>query len=353
MIHRIEAKIKRVKYKATLCDQLPEYSIRDLEDALEKGAFILSLQNGNKLAVSRWVSPKRTRSYPYGRVYNTINFKPRVTIIPVYKDEGKFGDRDFIQWDTISMMSLLGVHVIIGHYESAQRNLRNPNKPKITDQSFDVEYIKRKIDDLNTYQSDALHWNMDQLRNIGEIGEMAIKAYERIGKELGIPMHSQAGARQKIDEISLSSQAFMKSSRKHAAAAAEREIKTVQPKEKIKGDKATITITNFLGGEYHLTADEVRLIDPETIQIVEAKHTSDSNKFITSLNDIKDAVFKMILFTNLEEVTIDGKGCKHESVVKLTSTSGFNLKKLSDDEKELYRRLKSEAETNGFIVVHK
>ena len=69
----------------------------------------------NEFAVSWWVSPKRTRSYPYARVYDTLGFSgKKATIIPIIKDEGKDGDRDFLQWDTISLMSLLGVYVIVG-----------------------------------------------------------------------------------------------------------------------------------------------------------------------------------------------------------------------------------------------
>ena len=53
--------------------------------------------------LSKWVSPKRTRSYPYARVYNTLRCPKRITVIPIVKDEGKNGDRDFIQWDTVSL----------------------------------------------------------------------------------------------------------------------------------------------------------------------------------------------------------------------------------------------------------
>lgn len=83
------------------------------------------------------VSSKRTRSYPYARVYDRLAFQgKKVTIIPIFKDEGLDGDRDFLQWDTVSLMSLLGVYVIIGYYVSATPN---PNyKNKITNQRFDL-----------------------------------------------------------------------------------------------------------------------------------------------------------------------------------------------------------------------
>jgi hypothetical protein len=88
-----------------------QYDIEEFDKALsESGSFILEIDKENRIAVSRWVSPKRTRSYPYARIYDTLSFSGRkVTIIPIIKDEGKDGDRDFLPWDTISLMSLLGV----------------------------------------------------------------------------------------------------------------------------------------------------------------------------------------------------------------------------------------------------
>jgi hypothetical protein len=40
-------------------------------------------------------------------VYNTLNYVKRATIVPFVKDEGIDGDRDFIQWDTISLMNIM------------------------------------------------------------------------------------------------------------------------------------------------------------------------------------------------------------------------------------------------------
>ena len=82
-------------------------------------------------------------------------------------------------------MSLLGVYVIVGYYQDAEENLRNTNKPKITNQVFDSKYIKEKIKELKSYQSDPLHWNLNQLENVSEPGERAIVNYSKIEKKLG------------------------------------------------------------------------------------------------------------------------------------------------------------------------
>lgn len=46
---------------------------------------------GKSIALSKWVSPKRTRSYPYSRVYDTFDCGASkvATIIPLIKDEGR------------------------------------------------------------------------------------------------------------------------------------------------------------------------------------------------------------------------------------------------------------------------
>lgn len=245
-----------------MCRKLDTYDIEDLDTALssEASTFILRIDRENKVAVavSYWVSAKRTRSYPYTRVYDSLSFTgKKVTIIPIYKDEGKDGDRDFLQWDTVSLMSLLGVYVIVSYYKDAVRNTQYANK--ITNQRYDTSHIKDEITNLLSYQSDALHWNLSQLDKAGEIAEKSLEAYSEISKRLGVEMHSVSSARDRIRELLQGKEAFLKMSRDLAKQAQARETVTEQPKEKLEGEKATITITNYLGGKYFFTCDEVEL----------------------------------------------------------------------------------------------
>ena len=161
-------KIENLKYEPTLKRQLREFSISDVLSgrAFSHGSFNLNFKD-SIIGVSHWVSPKRTHSYPYARVYDTMNAARRVTIIPFLKDEGKDGDRDFIQWDTVSLMSLLGVYVILGYYAEAQKNDAFDNK--ITEQEFDYAYLKARLEELSTYKSDALHWNLNELKKISSM----------------------------------------------------------------------------------------------------------------------------------------------------------------------------------------
>jgi hypothetical protein len=344
----IFAKITGIKYTPFLCRSLNTFSVNELEKVLSKEAtFILKIDNESQIAVSWWVSAKRTRSYPYARVYDSLSFTgKKVTIIPILKDEGKEGDRDFLQWDTISLMSLLGIYAIIGYYHDAVPSSRYENK--ITEQRFDTDYIKNEIAKLLSYQSDALHWNLSQIDKAGEIGQKALEAYDIISKKLKIEMHSRESAEKRVQQLVKGKEVFMKLSRELAQKAQKRESVTKQPKEKLTGQKATLTIKNYLGGYYYFTADEIE-INENNICLIEGKHTKTSD--IPSLSDIKDGLLKMILFTNLEEVKINGRNYTKTPVLKLTTDSNFELRKLNKSTNETISLLKKEAKTNGFRIL--
>lgn len=344
----VSAKITGIKYSPFLCRNLNTFSLEQLDEALSRdGAFILNMGNKGQVAVSWWVSAKRTRSYPYARVYDTLSFQgKKVTIIPIVKDEGKEGDRDFLQWDTISLMSLLGVYTIISYYNYAERSRRY--RHKITSQRFDITHLTREVNNLMSYQSDALHWNLAQIENVGEIGKRAIDSYERISTELGVEMHSRESARERITELLKGKENFMTLSRDLAKKAQERESQTNQPKEKLSGIKATLTIKNYIGGYYFFTCDEVN-IERGVIQLIEGKHSKQS--VIPSLEDIKDGLVKMILFTNLTEVKIGDVKYKPVSILKLTSDRKFSMASLSKSRVNDLRLLKREAIENNFKVL--
>jgi len=341
----ITAKITGIEYTPFLCRKLNVFDLKDFDEALSSEAtFILKIDEEHKVAVSWWVSAKRTRSYPYTRVYDSLDFSgKKVTIIPIVKDEGADGDRDFLQWDTVSLMSLLGVYVIIGYYEAASTNPDYANK--ITDQRYDTTYLLNAIKKLLSYQSDALHWNLSQLEKAGEIGEKALESYIQISKNLGVKMHSIDSARKRIKKLLEGKEAFLGLSRELAKKAQKRETITEQPKEKLAGGKSMITITNYLGGKYFFTVDEARL-DGKNLLLFEGKHTK--SKTLPSLNDIKDGILKMILLTNLKDVKIKDKRYNPVPILKLTTGTGLNIDSLIRSKREVLEGLKKEAKINGF-----
>lgn len=246
------------------------------------------LKSKNSLfAISKWVSPKRTRSYPFERVYNSLGTSKKITVIPIVKDEGLRGDRDFIQWDTVSLMSLLDVFVIFAYYDKAEVNPKN--KQKITHQQFNNEYIISKIKEIEQYHSSALHWNLNEINvNFHSIIDKVKSAYLKIEKLTKVALHNISGIDNFKEKIGQDASLFMQFSREKAQKAQAREFVILQPKESLSTlskAKAKITITNYLGGQYFFTVDEIE-IAKETIYLIEGKHSK--NSILPSKGDIKD-----------------------------------------------------------------
>lgn len=344
----IFAEIKKgIEYTPLLCKKLTEYKIEEIEKAISKDATFILKVNEHNIAVSWWVSPKRTRSYPYARVYDSFSFSgKKATIIPIIKDEGKDGDRDFLQWDTISLMSLLGIYAIISYYSDASKSSRYKNK--ITKQKFDISHIKEEIRRLIYYQSDALHWNLSQIDKVGEISQKAFDAYRAISKKLGVQMHSWESAKKRIEELQKGRESFMSLSRKLAKKAQKRERETIQPKEHLTGIKATLTIKNYLGGYYYFTCDEVELHGKD-VYLIEGKHTKRNS--LPSLGDIKDGLLKMMLFTSLENVKINKTLYNPVPILKLTTGNKVKINSLRKNNQEILKILIKEGERNKFKIM--
>ena len=170
--------VEGIKYKPYLLPRLSEFAIAEFDINTSSSANIIILDQ-NRFAISKWVSPKRTRSYPYERVYNTLSFSKRITIIPIVKDEGLKGDRDFLQWDTVSLMSLLDIYVILAYYNKAEKHPTRVDK--ITKQLFDNDYILGKIREIDEYYSSALHWNLKELRSLPRVLEKTRQAPDFYG----------------------------------------------------------------------------------------------------------------------------------------------------------------------------
>jgi len=344
----ILAEIRGIEYSPFMCRELHTFVFDEIEKALTKEAtFILRIGKGSEIAISWWVSPKRTRSYPYTRVYDSLSFLgKKVTLIPLMKDEGIQGDRDFLQWDTVSLMSLLGIYVIITYYSDASMSQRYGGK--ITKQRFDLDHIRNEVNRLTSYQSDALHWNLHQLDNIGAIGQKALLAYQNISTKLSVSMHSRQSAEKRIQQLLEGKAFFINLSRDLAKRAQNRESVTRQPKEWLMGAKGTITIHNYLGGHYYLTCDEVEIHGKE-VYLIEGEHTKTPR--LPSLGDIKDGLLRMILFTNLENTTINRVSYNSVPILKLTTGAGFIVESLNQRQLGLLDILKKEAQTNGFRVL--
>lgn len=353
--------VEGIKYKPILTCELRKIRFEEFNVNSAKSSCLIAVGQ-NRFALSKWVSPKRTRSYPYERVYNTFSISKRISVIPVVKDEGLGGDRDFLQWDTVSLMSLLDVYVVLAFYETAEKHRSRAGK--VTNQKFDNQFVLSKIAEISNYHSSALHWNLKELKNISYVLERAKESCRKISEKTGILFHSEKGLEAFVNSIGEDLSGFMESSRLKAQSAQKREFLTVQPKEILATEtKAKITITNYLGGKYFFTVDEVLAVD-EKLFLIESKH-SKSGK-LPSAGDIKDGLLKMMLFVNLENVSIDGKLFSAAPALRLTSSrligevasdadseildNFFKLNNLKNRQREFLRSLFSEARENNFRV---
>jgi hypothetical protein len=141
-----EGFIKNLTYQTFLNNNLQKTNLEQFNINQAK-PFGLINSATTEIAYSKWVSPKRTRSYPFARIYHTYNTSKVITIIPVIKDEGKDGDRDKIQYSTISWMNLLNIYIVLAYYETAEKSYKKgqENKKKLTNQKFNNKFVKAQI----------------------------------------------------------------------------------------------------------------------------------------------------------------------------------------------------------------
>lgn len=358
----ISGSIERIRYKQSVNDNLRESKQENFDVNRSTGAFLLS--NGKEtIAVSRWISPKRTRSYPYERVYDTLAHSgKKLTIIPVVKDEGLGGERDFLQWDTIALMSLLDVHVVLAYYDSAEKNEKRADQ--ITKQQFDNNYILSRLNEAFAFQGTPREWNEREAKQLKTIFEKAKLSYQKISKETKTYLHDET-ALDNIIKVAETPQKFLEFSRAKSKKAQSREFVTEQPKEALASDtKAKVTINNALFGKYFFTCDETK-IESNTIYLIEAKH-SQRGKY-PSKNDIKDGLVKMMLYTNLRDVKVGAKPYNLKVQIRLTSNQlkgSTNSDAKSEDiekflaensfavsDKNFFLKLFGEARENKFKII--
>jgi hypothetical protein len=320
---RFQGFIKDVSYQAHLASNLTTYEFNEFDVNKAKSFGVINHPNG-QVAYSKWTSPKRTRTYPFARLYNTYNAQKILTIIPVMKDEGLDGDFDKIQYSTISWMNLLNVYIVLAYYERAEKNRSSKQKSrnKLTSQKLNIKSVQDQIKKIISYKQSALHWNRTLFENhFAEIYQIATTAYENISSQTKVSVHPRETKLQYLDIIKQDYQQFRDISLKGSLGAALRESKTTHAQEYLEdGGKSIFLIENYLGGVYHLTADEV-LRERGGYIIQESKNTT--KKFLPSVSDIKDGLFKLILFANLDSLKVKGREVKFSTRLKLT---GYKVK---------------------------
>lgn len=313
--------IRDIIYKPVLLSKLKIYALDNFDINQAKPFGIIALDSlQNIIAFSQWKSPKRTRTYPFARIYNTYHLNSKkVTIIPVIKDEGTGGDDDRINFITLSWMNLLNVYIILACYEQAEAVIGRTDK--ITKQKFNSEYINQKIKELSSYQLTALHRNTTHFeKDFDSVYLNAVNSYEKIALTQQVSLHSRTKHIEVLNNFQLNGifniEKFKDYTLNRSLIAAQRESITTHKLEHLAdGYKGIFYISNYLGGIYHLTVDEVYEQSNGFI-LQESKNFSQGQ--MPSEDDIKDGLFKLILFSNLEYLRLDGQIVEFTTCLKIT-----------------------------------
>jgi len=206
---------------------------------------------------------------------------------------------------------------------------------------------------------------LKQIKGLSRVVTKVKSNYQNIAKKTGVKLKSEKGIDDFLNKIEAGAKSFMDFSRIKASDAQKREFVTMQPKEALStATKAKITIKNYLGGLYYFTVDEVELKN-NVLKLIEAKHTASGK--LPSKGDIKDGLLKMILYCNLEDVTVEGLECNTTPVLKLTSSkmkgklteeSNNSTRKkfyeenmISESERMFLNSLFGEAKNNTFEII--
>jgi len=206
---------------------------------------------------------------------------------------------------------------------------------------------------------------LNELKSVGRILETVKESYRKIAVQRQMKFHGEKGLNDFSALMAENLNAFMESSRLKAQSAQAREFLTIQPKEILStATKAKITITNYLGGKYFFTVDEI-LISDKNLHLIESKHSK--NGKLPSAGDIKDGLLKMMLYSNLENVRVAGELYQSLPVLRLTSgnlTGRIASNSVAEDEAEFFRvnklnmrqtatmeNLFAEARENKFSVI--
>lgn len=332
---KFDGKIENVVYRPQFkTASLNEYDIEDFDVNTARSYGLVRFGKESRLAYSTWVSPKRTRSFPLARVYSTYHAEKIVTVIPILKDEGIGGDNDRINFITLSWLNLMNVYIILTWYETAEKK----SEDKITNQKFNNDYVVEKMKEIQSYKLDAHHWNQSHFtKDFLSTFNNAIYSYSKISNELGVKLREPKNNYAFLEDIKhnqdkIDLKKFKIKTLQRSELAALRESNTTHELEYLSDStkKGIFSMENYLGGRYALTCDEVIFESPEELIIQESKNSSRGK--IPSNNDIKDGLFKLILFSNISELTLDGNLVRFRTRLKLTSDIDGKLELPADSQ---------------------
>ena len=326
----IEGKIGNQSYQFKMDSDLQSI---DFVEAMQrsKKVFKSKFLNKETVAISVWTTPKRTKTYPLARVYTTLSYGgTKITIIPVMVDYGKHGERGKIQPNTVDWMTSVGVYLILGVYIDAKKakvgrlaknasakTKSSEGKPKFAKgQRFDLKYLQKQIEKIIENKPDIKKWNESQLITIPNLLENGINHYKRLGEELDVPLSDFSRLEKNVEIWKNDFDQFLADHEDLSKGAQDSETHTDHKLEDVPGKKGKINIDFGESRKLYLTSDNMKLDkDKCLVTFLEGKNAS--KKKFPGKEDIKEALFKLMIFKN-SDFYFEGKKFEKKLVCYLT-----------------------------------
>ncbi|MEH2211705.1 hypothetical protein [Nostoc sp.] len=239
----------------------------------------------------------------------------------------------------------------------------------MSNQKFANDFVKFQISEILAYRQSALHWNKNLFEErFTQTFEKALDSYDSIFHQTGVIIHLREGADKYLHKIREEFEEFKNISLKGSQSASKREALTSHKLEYlVDGLKATFSIENYLGGIYYLTPDEI-IFENNMYIIQESKNTSTAS--LPKLPDIQDGLFKLILFSNLDSLILNGEPVLFVTKLKLTGNNvvgsivfpdasleelelflEVNIKNFNKNQKSVIKKLALEAQNNQKLKI--
>ena len=313
--------LRDIHYQACLTETLKTFPLAEFDINRAKASGIIQTEN-TEIAYSKWVSPKRTQSASFARVYNSYSASNRVskilTIIPVLKDDGRDGDLDKIHYSTFSWMNLLNTYIVLGYHDHADKNSKpgQVDRQKLTNHRFNNASIRSQIQDIVDYKKSAFHWNTHLLETqFTDIFRKALDAYWQISDRTGVKIHGYTGMDQYLDSVKADFETFQKGSLKNTEETSDRSPLAHALKYLVSGSRATFCIETDQGGVYPLSPESIFWVSGRYI-IQESRNAP--KKPLPDLSDIQDGLLKLLPYSTLETLQLNGEAVEFSVRLKLT-----------------------------------
>ncbi len=351
-IPTVEAKIGNDIYKFQIDPNLKEFDFRNAIKNKRK-SFKSKFLNKETISISVWTTPKRTKTYPFPRVYSTLGENgKKITIIPVQASYGKYGDKNKIQPGTIYWMTELGVYVIVGVFINAKSKKKgkpaaNKKAGKIStegelvfsDFEFDLDDLEEQINEIIEKNPSVEEWNQKQTNKIPKLLEYATERNKELGGELGVQVQNFNSLEKKLKIWVKDFPAYLADCDKESLGAQKRETSGEQKLENVPGVKGKINVDMGNSKKLFLTSDSMSIDEnKKNIEILEGKHST-RGKFPNE-NDVLDALFKLMIFKK-SDFKINGVKYTKKLVCYLSGIIPATDEEIKKEYKELIQECKN------------